>query len=122
MTLANELSQRLPAEFVATLPGGISGAFAAIPLIERLAEPLKTEVQIAFAQSIRTIWFVLIPFVSGDFLLFYATKKNPDPVLTPLFFPFAGCFWVDSYVVYENVQAWDCDGRNVGNEGEESRC
>lgn len=77
VTLANELSQRLPAEFVATLPGGISGAFAAIPLIERLAEPLKTEVQIAFAQSIRTIWFVLIPFGAFGLIptLFMKTYK-----------------------------------------------
>lgn len=60
--LTNELTQRLPSEFVGQLPAGIPSAFAAIPLINELAEPIRTTVRNAFADSIRTIWLVLIPF------------------------------------------------------------
>ncbi|KAL8291646.1 hypothetical protein RQP46_001904 [Phenoliferia psychrophenolica] len=60
--LANELGQRLPASFIATLPGGLSGAYSSIPYIAELAEPLRTEVRKAFSESIRVIWIVLIPF------------------------------------------------------------
>lgn len=31
-------------------------------------EPLRTEVRVAFAESIRVIWIVLIPFVSAALL------------------------------------------------------
>lgn len=65
--LNNELGQRLPTEFLNTVPGGLKGAYAAIPLITSLAEPLQTEVRTAFAQSIRVIWLVLIPFVRCPF-------------------------------------------------------
>lgn len=68
MVLTNELSQRLPAEFVSQLPAGIPSAFAAIPSIDGLEEPLRTTVRIAFAESIRVIWLVLIPFVRTLFL------------------------------------------------------
>lgn len=61
-TLANELSQRLPAEYIAMLPGGVADAYASIPQIRDLAEPLRTQVETAFGDSIRVIWLVLIPF------------------------------------------------------------
>ncbi|KAK4698742.1 hypothetical protein P7C70_g7526, partial [Phenoliferia sp. Uapishka_3] len=60
--LANELGQRLPAAWVNSLPGGVSAAYSAIPSIKNLAEPLRSEVRVAFGQSIRVIWIVLIPF------------------------------------------------------------
>ncbi|KAF7976442.1 hypothetical protein HWV62_6677 [Athelia sp. TMB] len=60
--LTNELAKKLPAEFVAQLPGGVAGAYSSIPRIAALSEPLRTEVRTAFAQSIRVIWLVLIPF------------------------------------------------------------
>ena len=83
--LANELGQRLPAEFIAQLPGGLSAAYSSIPFIAQLwvfseaicspdvftnpssqsPEPLRTEVRKAFSESIRVIWIVLIPIVSG---------------------------------------------------------
>lgn len=61
-TLANELAQRLPAEYVAGLAGGTAGAYADIPNIGALAEPLRGQVRVAFGESIRVIWVVLIPF------------------------------------------------------------
>jgi len=62
VTLANELSQKLPAEYVASLPGGVADAYASIPSIKYLPEPLRGEVERAFGESIRVIWLVLIPF------------------------------------------------------------
>ncbi|KAM0749144.1 iron permease [Meredithblackwellia eburnea MCA 4105] len=59
--LANELAKRLPKEFIAQVPGGVSGAYSAIPIIKTLPEPLRTEVRVAFSKSIRVIWLVLIP-------------------------------------------------------------
>jgi hypothetical protein len=34
--LTNELGKKLPAEFLAQVPGGVSGAYAAIPLVADL--------------------------------------------------------------------------------------
>ncbi|KIM79120.1 hypothetical protein PILCRDRAFT_823692 [Piloderma croceum F 1598] len=60
--LTNELGKKLPAEFLAQVPGGVAGAYSAIPLIAHLSEPLRTQVRTAFADSIRVIWLVMIPF------------------------------------------------------------
>lgn len=61
-TLANELSQKLPAAYVDGLASGAAGAYADIPNIKLLAEPLRDQVRVAFGESIRVIWIVLIPF------------------------------------------------------------
>jgi MFS family permease len=60
--LTNELGKKLPAEFLKQVPGGVAGAYSAIPLIAHLPEPLRTQVRTAFADSIRAIWLVMIPF------------------------------------------------------------
>jgi predicted MFS family arabinose efflux permease len=60
--LTNELGKKLPAAFLEQVPGGVSGAYSAIPLIAHLQEPLRTQVRTAFADSIRVIWLVMIPF------------------------------------------------------------
>ncbi len=62
VTLANELARKLPQEYVASLAAGAAGAYADIPNIKLLAEPLRTEVRDAFGESIRVIWLVMIPF------------------------------------------------------------
>lgn len=86
--LTNTLAKKLPAEFIAQLPGGVASAYSAIPSIGALyvslhclslysisltlwdsAEPLQTQVRTAFAESTRVIWLVLIPF-GGVGLLF----------------------------------------------------
>lgn len=41
-------------------PGGVAIAYSAIPLIPTLDEPLRSQVRVAFADSIRVIWLVLI--------------------------------------------------------------
>ncbi|KAG8911339.1 hypothetical protein FRC00_006670 [Tulasnella sp. 408] len=59
--LQNELKKKLPQAFLELFHGeGGEIAYAAIPKIKALAEPLKTEVRDAFAGSLRTMWFVML--------------------------------------------------------------
>ncbi|KAG8977222.1 hypothetical protein FRC05_002222 [Tulasnella sp. 425] len=63
--LRNELKRRLPSEFLEQVTGGADSsnlelAYAVIPVIPTLSEPLKTQVRVAFAESLRLIWFVLL--------------------------------------------------------------
>lgn len=58
--LQNELIHRLPSDFVAVFPEGTSIAYAVIPLIPTMEQPLKDEVRKAFAGSVSVIWSVLI--------------------------------------------------------------
>ena len=37
--LTNELGKKLPSAFLALVPGGVSGAYSAIPLIAKLSVP-----------------------------------------------------------------------------------
>ncbi|KAF8800200.1 MFS general substrate transporter [Phlegmacium glaucopus] len=57
--LQNELKQLLPTEFTSQFPQGIEIIYSAIPQIPSLQEPLKTQVQEAFVQSLQLIWKVL---------------------------------------------------------------
>lgn len=57
--LQNQLKKKLPAEFVSRFPAGLEIAYAAIPQIRNLPEPLRTEVRVAFADSMSTIWKVM---------------------------------------------------------------
>ncbi|KAH7929019.1 iron permease [Leucogyrophana mollusca] len=66
--LQNVLSSRLPASFIASFPDRSQLAYTIIPEIPSLSQPLKTEVQIAYAQSTAIIWRVMIG-VSGVGLL-----------------------------------------------------
>ncbi|KAJ6627381.1 major facilitator superfamily domain-containing protein [Mycena sp. CBHHK59/15] len=54
--LQNKLDKTLPPEFVARYPAGFEIAYAAIPAIRGLAEPLRSEVRAAFAESMAVIW------------------------------------------------------------------
>lgn len=58
--LQTQLSSRLPAAFLEAFPDGVAIAYSAIPIIPSLPEPLRTEVRVAFAESIIVIWKVLI--------------------------------------------------------------
>lgn len=58
--LQNELSKRLPAEFIQQFPSGTSVAYSIVPLIPTLDEPFRTSVRVAFADSLRVYWEVLI--------------------------------------------------------------
>ncbi|KAJ7505900.1 major facilitator superfamily domain-containing protein [Mycena galericulata] len=66
--LQNGLKKRLPAAFVAQFPARTEIAIAAIPAIHRLQGPLRTQVEIAFAESMAVIWQVMIGFAGIGFL------------------------------------------------------
>lgn len=57
--LQNELKKNLPEAFVSQFPSGVEIAYAAIPYISQLQEPLRSEVRTAFADSLSTIWQVM---------------------------------------------------------------
>lgn len=67
--LQNQLLHRLPVDFTKTLPEGIQVAYAVIPQIKHLAEPLQMQVRVAFAESTRAIWYALIGFGGAGFLV-----------------------------------------------------
>lgn len=66
--LQNSLRQHLPESFTSQLPAGIEVAYAAIPLIPALQEPLQSQVRAAFVISTQRLWQVLIG-ISGVGLL-----------------------------------------------------
>ncbi|KZT02019.1 MFS general substrate transporter [Laetiporus sulphureus 93-53] len=57
--LQNQLHKNMPSEFLAQFPQGSSIAYATIPLISQLPEPLRTEVRVAFAVSLKVVWEVM---------------------------------------------------------------
>ncbi|KAJ6610190.1 MFS general substrate transporter [Mycena sp. CBHHK59/15] len=69
--LQNQLKRNLPPAFVAQFPAGAQFAYAAIPAIKTLEEPLRTEVRTAFATSMAVIWKVMIG-VAGLGMVFSA--------------------------------------------------
>ncbi|KAJ6550611.1 iron permease [Mycena vulgaris] len=75
--LQNELKKRLPAAFSVQFPGGTAIAYSIIPLIPTLPEPLKSEIRIAFAQSLRVVWQVLIGVSGLGLLASLAMKRLP---------------------------------------------
>ena len=66
--LQNELKQRVPPSFLENFPGGVAIAYALIPQIPTLPEPLKGDVQDAFAGSLQVVWQVLIGIGGIGFL------------------------------------------------------
>ncbi|EKM57058.1 uncharacterized protein PHACADRAFT_142175 [Phanerochaete carnosa HHB-10118-sp] len=75
--LQNELKKKLPAAFVAQFPGGVEIAYAAIPLIDGLEEPLRTQVRVAFADSIDVIFEVMIGIAGLGLLSVLLMKEIP---------------------------------------------
>lgn len=75
--LQNELKSRLPAEFVAKFPSGIEIAYAAIPVIHTLDEPLRTQVRVAFAESMAVVWKAMIGFSAAGFLTLFLLREVP---------------------------------------------
>ncbi|KAJ7279697.1 major facilitator superfamily domain-containing protein [Mycena rebaudengoi] len=56
----NSLHKNLPADFVSQFPPGFEIAYAAIPHINVLEEPLRADVRSAFATSMAVIWQTMI--------------------------------------------------------------
>lgn len=66
--LQNTLLRELPPDFAARFPQGVQIAYAVIPTINGLQEPLRTQVRAVFARATRLIWRVMLG-VSGAGLL-----------------------------------------------------
>ncbi|KAG8888972.1 hypothetical protein FRB99_004040, partial [Tulasnella sp. 403] len=76
--LQNELKKKLPEAFLSVVSAhGAEIAYAAIPQVPHLPEPLRTQVQEAFADSLKVIWYVLAAISAVGFLLVFAVKELP---------------------------------------------
>ncbi|KAG8927324.1 hypothetical protein FRC01_007659 [Tulasnella sp. 417] len=77
--LQNELKKKLPRAFLEGLSSsaekGVEIAYAAIPAIRSLEEPMKTEVKQAFAGSLRVIWLVMAGISAAGILLVLGMKE-----------------------------------------------
>ncbi|KAJ7745521.1 MFS general substrate transporter [Mycena olivaceomarginata] len=75
--LQNMLEKKLPADFVAQFPPGFEIAYAAIPAIKQLPQPLKQQVQAAFADSMAVIWQVMIGIAGLGLLMSFIMAEVP---------------------------------------------
>ncbi|KAL7279432.1 hypothetical protein ACG7TL_007274 [Trametes sanguinea] len=80
--LQNELKRRLPAAFLQQFPDGVEIAYAIIPLIPNLEEPLRSEVRIAFAESMATIWKALAGISAAGFVATFLLREVPMQTYT----------------------------------------
>jgi hypothetical protein len=75
--LQNQLKKKLPQAFTSQFPSGVEIAYAAIPQIKGLPEPLRSQVRDAFAHSISTIWKTMIGIAGLGFLTLLLLKEIP---------------------------------------------
>ena len=75
--LQNQLKKKLPSDFVQQFPQGLEIAYAAIPLINGLQEPLRSQVRRAFAVSMKTIWQSMIGISGLGILTLLLLKEVP---------------------------------------------
>ncbi|KAB5595945.1 Glycerol-3-phosphate dehydrogenase [Ceratobasidium theobromae] len=73
--LQTELGKRLPSEFSSLFPGGTDIAFSAIPFVKGLEEPLRSQVRVAFAESLAVLWRVFIGISGAGFLSVLLMKE-----------------------------------------------
>ncbi|EMD39089.1 hypothetical protein CERSUDRAFT_104356 [Gelatoporia subvermispora B] len=66
--LQNQLQKNLPVAFTSMFPDGQELAFAAIPTIGNLPEPLRSEVRASFAKSMSIIWKSMIGLCAIGFI------------------------------------------------------
>ena len=75
--LQNELSHKVPPEFLENFPQGAAIAYALIPQVPALPQPLKHEIQVAFAESLQVVWQVLIGVAGVGLLSALCMKGLP---------------------------------------------
>lgn len=75
--LQSQLKSRLPASFTAQFPAGVELAFSAIPAINGLEEPLRSEVRAAFALSLSRVWWTMLGFSFAGGLASLAMRELP---------------------------------------------
>ena len=73
--MQDELKRRLPPDFVSQFPAGTQITYAAIPRIHQLPEPLRTEVRVAFADSVSTVWKIMVGFSGIGVLALFLLKE-----------------------------------------------
>ena len=73
--LQNTLLNKLPSSFTSQFPQGVQIAYAIIPTISGLHEPLKSEVRAAFAQATQLTWRVMIGISGAGFLSVFLMKE-----------------------------------------------
>ncbi|TDL19134.1 iron permease [Rickenella mellea] len=80
--LQNQLKKKLPPAFLSQFPQGVQISYAAIPKISSLAEPLRTEVRRAFADSMSTIWLTMIGISGLGMISVLFLKEIPMKTVT----------------------------------------
>ncbi|TCD64696.1 hypothetical protein EIP91_003770 [Steccherinum ochraceum] len=75
--LQNGLKKKLPDAFVSQFPQGVEIAYAAIPVIKDLPEPLRTQVRVAFADSMSLIWKSMIGITGLGLISLLFLKEIP---------------------------------------------
>ncbi|KAG8903877.1 hypothetical protein FRB99_002613 [Tulasnella sp. 403] len=76
--LQNELKKKLPEAFLSVVSEqGAEIAYAIIPQVPHLPEPLRTQVREAFADSLKVIWYVMAAISAVGFLFVFAMKELP---------------------------------------------
>ena len=73
--LQNVLLNKLPKSFTSQFPQGVQIAYAIIPTISGLPEPLQGQVRAAFAQATRLIWRVMIGISGAGFLSVFLMRE-----------------------------------------------
>jgi hypothetical protein len=66
--LQNELKKKLPASFLEQFPQGVELAFAAIPSITTLEQPLKDEVRETFGEALKVVWQAALGIACAGFV------------------------------------------------------
>lgn len=75
--LQNELQKKLPSAFLSQVSSqGAEVAYAIIPIVPTLPEPLKSQVRDAFAGSVAVIWRVMIGMSVVGFLFVFGMREE----------------------------------------------
>ena len=80
--LQNRLDKTLPPAFDALFPSGVQIAYAAIPAIGALEEPLRGEVREAFARSLRVVWLTMVGMSGAGLLSVVLMREVPMQRMT----------------------------------------
>ncbi|PBK61155.1 related to fusarin C cluster-transporter [Armillaria ostoyae] len=80
--LQNALTSRLPAEFLAQFPDGVSLAYTIIPEIPQLAQPLKDQVRVAFADSLQLLWKIMAGLAGAGLFVSLFMQEVPMHAIT----------------------------------------
>ena len=75
--LQNQLRARLPRAFLDVFPNGIEISYAVITQVRGLGEPLKGEVQAAFAGALDVLWEVMIAVAGVGFVTAWVMREVP---------------------------------------------